>query len=59
MYPDILYLVIIITFPHFALPHGGQPNSVGSLTRPSGRHVLQAVPVIWCHQAIWSFVVLT
>lgn len=27
MYPDILYLVIIITFPHFALPHGGQPNS--------------------------------
>lgn len=53
MYPDILYLVIIITF------HILHCQTVGSVTRPSGMHVLQAVPVIWCHHAIWRFVVVT
>lgn len=53
MYPDILYLVKIITF------HILHCQTVGSLTRPSGMHVLQAVPVIWCHHAIWRFVVVT
>lgn len=37
MYPDILYLVIIITLSHFALPNGGQPNSPLWLACSAGR----------------------